>query len=257
MKIVEFKDGIAINGSFGDKEVSERILEVAEKLPLITNDPPYFNIVNEGWDQTSVSDIQCCNQLIDWTKACETISLPGGTLIMFGGTGKYKFRPYFRYCVEVELQTNYQIAMPITWAKRRAYGVQNNYLYTREELLFMVFGDAKKPRTFNVPYLDKERGYEGYDKKYPALSKFLRRGAVWSDITEMFRGKIHPTQKPEKLMEVIISTHSNVGDYVLDCFGGSGSTAKAARKLNRRFIVVEKDPIIFDRMIANINGEKL
>jgi DNA modification methylase len=254
MRIVEFKDGICINGSFGDKEISEKILQTSGKLPLITNDPPYFNIVDEGWDQTKADDVACCDQLIQWTKACESIALPRSSLIMFGGVGRVKFRPWFRYCVEVEHQTNYQIAMPITWAKKRAYGVKSNYLFTREELLFMVLGDAKKPLRFNIPLLDKERGYEGYDKRYPALSKFLRRGSVWSDISEIFRGKIHPTQKPDKLMEVIVSTHSNAGDWVLDCFAGSGSTAKAARKLDRRFVVVEKDETIFETMVANIRG---
>lgn len=252
MRIIEFSDGIAINGSFGALEVSELVFKIAGKLPLITNDPPYFNIVNEGWDKSKLDDVACCKQLIQWTKACEDISLPGATLIMFGGTGKIRFRPYWRYCIEVEHQTNYQIAMPIVWQKRRAYGVKSNYLYTREELLFMVLGNAKKPLTFNIPYLDKERGYDGYNKRYPALSKFLRRGSVWNDITEMFSGKIHPTQKPEKLMEVIIATHSNKGDFVGDMFAGSGSTATAARKLDRRFVVVEKDPIIFDTMIENI-----
>jgi site-specific DNA-methyltransferase (adenine-specific) len=252
MRIVEFKDGIAINGSFGDKEISEKILQTSGKLPLINADVPYFNIVPEDWDKTKADDIACCNQLIEWTKACESISLPGGACYVYGGTGKYLFRPFWRYCVEVEHETNYQIGMPITWQKRRAYGVKTNFLYTREEIVYLVLGDAKKPRCFNIPYLEKKRGYSGYNKRYPAKSEFLRRGAVWSDITEIFKGKIHPTQKPQKLIEVIIETHTNAGEWCLDPFAGSGSTAKAARKLDRKFILVEKNPVIFDKMISYI-----
>ena len=46
----------------------------------------------------------------------------------------------------------------------------------------------------------------------------------------------YPTQKPEKLLERIIKCSTNEGDVVLDCFGGSGTTAAVAHKLGRRFI---------------------
>jgi DNA modification methylase len=46
----------------------------------------------------------------------------------------------------------------------------------------------------------------------------------------------YPTQKPEALIERIISTSSNEGDIVFDCFMGSGTTQAVANKLGRRFI---------------------
>ncbi|MBZ6010361.1 DNA methyltransferase [Leuconostoc gelidum] len=46
----------------------------------------------------------------------------------------------------------------------------------------------------------------------------------------------YPTQKPEELLERIISSSSNKGDLVLDVFGGSGTTASVSEKLNRRWI---------------------
>ncbi len=47
----------------------------------------------------------------------------------------------------------------------------------------------------------------------------------------------YPTQKPEELLHRIISASSNKGDIVLDAFGGSGTTAVVAEKLNRRWII--------------------
>ncbi|MFH7882671.1 MAG: site-specific DNA-methyltransferase [Candidatus Aenigmatarchaeota archaeon] len=44
------------------------------------------------------------------------------------------------------------------------------------------------------------------------------------------------TQKPEKLIELFVSASSKVGDIVLDCFLGSGTTAVVAQKLGRRWI---------------------
>lgn len=49
----------------------------------------------------------------------------------------------------------------------------------------------------------------------------------------------YPTQKPEALLERIISTSSNPGSLVLDCFVGSGTTAAVAERLGRRWIVTD------------------
>jgi len=49
----------------------------------------------------------------------------------------------------------------------------------------------------------------------------------------------YPTQKPEALLERIIRASSNENDLVLDCFCGSGTTAAAAEKLNRRWIACD------------------
>jgi len=47
----------------------------------------------------------------------------------------------------------------------------------------------------------------------------------------------YPTQKPEALLERIISVSSNEGDLVVDCVCGSGTTAVVAENMKRRWIV--------------------
>lgn len=46
----------------------------------------------------------------------------------------------------------------------------------------------------------------------------------------------YPTQKPSRILELIIEASSNPGDIVFDCFMGSGTTQAVAMKLGRRFI---------------------
>ena len=68
----------------------------------------------------------------------------------------------------------------------------------------------------------------------------------------------YPTQKPEKLLERIIECSTNEGDVVLDCFGGSGTTAAVAKKLNRKFITGDVSPEavgIIEKRIATIEKE--
>jgi len=60
------------------------------------------------------------------------------------------------------------------------------------------------------------------------------------EIVALFPG-IAPfsTPKPEALLERVIHVASNPGDVVLDCFGGSGTTAAVAHKLSRRWVTSE------------------
>jgi site-specific DNA-methyltransferase (adenine-specific) len=52
----------------------------------------------------------------------------------------------------------------------------------------------------------------------------------------------YPTQKPLKLLERIVRVHSDVGDWVLDFFAGSGTTGEAAVRLGRRFVLIDNHP---------------
>lgn len=50
------------------------------------------------------------------------------------------------------------------------------------------------------------------------------------------------TQKPLGVLRRIIRASSRPGDWVLDPFGGSGTTAAAAQELGRRFVVMDSHP---------------
>lgn len=57
-----------------------------------------------------------------------------------------------------------------------------------------------------------------------------------------YKGK-HPAEKPAAMLEHMIEATTFVGDIVLDCFGGSGSTGLAALKLGRQAVIIEIDPV--------------
>jgi site-specific DNA-methyltransferase (adenine-specific) len=69
--------------------------------------------------------------------------------------------------------------------------------------------------------------------------------AVWSVPIVLNRGgnaeRVHTTQKPLALMRELVRLFTDPGETVLDCFGGSGTTAVACRDLGRRCIVVERE----------------
>lgn len=66
---------------------------------------------------------------------------------------------------------------------------------------------------------------------------------IWDDIlpiqSQAKERLGYPTQKPEELLQRILSISSNPGDLVLDAFAGSGTTLAVAEKLNRRWIGID------------------
>jgi DNA modification methylase len=64
--------------------------------------------------------------------------------------------------------------------------------------------------------------------------------------------KEHPAIFPLELAEKVISYYSFKRDVVLDPFGGTGTTAKAALKLGRRFAIFEKEQEYIDLLRKNI-----
>lgn len=67
-------------------------------------------------------------------------------------------------------------------------------------------------------------------------------------------------KKPESLLQYFIEYFSNKDDIILDFFGGSGTTAATALKLNRRFITVEQLDNQLEKMLRRmknvISGDK-
>lgn len=72
--------------------------------------------------------------------------------------------------------------------------------------------------------------------------------AAKSEIKALFPGTTaFATPKPERLLERIIHIATNPGDIVLDCFGGSGTTAAVAQKMGRRWVTCELVEDTFNR----------
>ena len=82
---------------------------------------------------------------------------------------------------------------------------------------------------------------------------------VWSDIPHLHQRTPertgYATQKPEALLERIITASSEEYDLVLDCFCGSGVTPIVAEKLRRRWIACDKSELAIattqNRLLAN------
>ena len=80
-----------------------------------------------------------------------------------------------------------------------------------------------------------------YDPDYVQPSDVLE-----IDVVPNRKGKLHPVQKPIKLLEWLIKTYSNKDDLILDNCMGSGSTGVACLNTGRNFIGIELDEKYFN-----------
>lgn len=140
----------------------------------------------------------------------------------------------------------------ITWEREKGRGAKRNWKNAVEDIWFFTMSgeftfnlDAvKQRRRVIAPY--KQNG-EPKDWNESADGNFrdTHPSNIWTDITVPFwsmpENTDHPTQKPEKLLAKIILASTNPGDLILDPFAGSGTTAVVAKKLGRKFVVIESD----------------
>jgi DNA modification methylase len=79
----------------------------------------------------------------------------------------------------------------------------------------------------------------GQTDRYP-------RSVYKCNVVNSQHGIKHPTEKPVKLLEMLVKTYTNENDLVLDNTMGSGSTGVACKNTNRDFIGIEMNDEYYD-----------
>ncbi|MDJ0582449.1 site-specific DNA-methyltransferase [Crocosphaera sp.] len=160
----------------------------------------------------------------------------------------YDSRPFIKQFLK---QRQKQLGLTALEINKRL-GVKSNgggmwSLYTGNNILAQVPTREmwKKLETvldFNYPYEDISATFN------------IEMGVtdVWNDIDFYEEKRLHPTQKPVKLIERIIRASSNENMIVLDPFMGSGSTAIACLNLERYYIGIEKEDKYIEKITSRI-----
>jgi len=80
---------------------------------------------------------------------------------------------------------------------------------------------------------------------------------VWDDVP--FQGiaregavVFHRNKKPERLIERILELSTDAGDWVLDPFLGSGTTAAVAEKMGRRWVGIEQGEVLWSLAVPRL-----
>lgn len=134
------------------------------------------------------------------------------------------------------------------------YSKTNAYAFNRQ---FTDYTEASKKRKQN--YHTRIKGDDVY------VTSVDERGVgendVWqiSLLNSQARERLgYPTQKPEALLERIITASSNPGDVVLDPFAGCGTTQVVAERMKRQWVGMDISPtavgLMRQRLLKATNG---
>jgi len=134
-----------------------------------------------------------------------------------------------------------------------------NSINTFEDFVEWKNGNVKIKRT-NKHNINGAGGVENYcDVAYGAFNKY-NNGAILKTVINLYPNRlrtIHPTEKPVKLMEILIElVDNNTNDFtVFDPFAGSCATGVACYNLNKNFIGCEIDNEYFNAAVNRIYKE--
>lgn len=128
-------------------------------------------------------------------------------------------------------------------------GASKQHYSRKHDVIF--FYTKSSSWTFNVdvvrePYSSPHKSMTAKvvgDKSYVKMNPLGRIPFDWWQIpilTNSAKERLgYPTQKPEALLERIISASSNEGDVILDAYCGCGTTVAVAQRLKRKWIGID------------------
>ena len=129
----------------------------------------------------------------------------------------------------------------IIW--RYGFGQSTTKKFARCHAHILYFVKDEKTCTFNADDIrvPSDRQLKYNDKRANPKGKVPDDVWDFSRVCGTFKERVgwHPCQMPEALLDRIVRAASNPGDLVLDPFLGSGTTAVAAARLDRRFIGID------------------
>jgi len=229
-------------------------IEVLKTLPeksvdLIFADPPYnlqlsqqlfrpnmtrVDGVDEAWDQFgSFEEYDAFTRA--WLLACRRVLKETGTIWVIGS-----YHNIYRVG-SIMQDLGYWILNDIVWIKSNPTPNFRGVRFTNAHETLLWAQKKKASRyTFNHHAMKSLNGdlQMRSDWEIPVCSGKER--------LRLHGAKAHPTQKPEALLYRVILSSSNPGDIVLDPFFGTGTTGAVARRLQRRWIGIEKDTTYAD-----------
>jgi len=247
--------------NFKNKIINGDCLVELKKIPdktfdLVFADPPYnlqlknkltrpdsseVNAVDDKWDQFESFE-KYDEFTISWLKECKRILKKNGALWVIGS-----YHNIFRLGTAIQ-NLGFWILNDVVWNKNNPMPNFRGTRFTNaHETLIWASKNQKSKYTFNYQSLK-------------CLNDDLQMRSNWnlpicsgSERLKKNGKKVHSTQKPESLLHRILLASSNRGDYILDPFLGSGTTAVVAKKLGRICFGIEKENKYFNAAKQRLN----
>ena len=228
-----------------------KVLEEIEpkSVDLVILDPPYV----KTRDVRIKSNEWSLNK--NWStlfKQINEILKDNGVVFLFG------FPSYYLKIAEY-ITKYFRVYFDMIWVKKAPIGFINckrRPLQQHEQIVCLIKYNAKVTKiTYNYKAIARKgKPYKKTRKnKYCPYANIMYKDIINEGIgypttvvvapnkptMKKEERTPHPTQKPLELIEYLVKGWTNENNVVLDPFCGSGTTAVACEKLNRRWICIE------------------
>lgn len=212
---IEVKPSLAPNVVTLYEDMMEDVIKNLGKYDAVITDPPY-NVTPYEWDKIGTRN-QFISQVEYWINSIKEHLNDKYTIFWFCSPS---------YAADIEMifrNCNMPIQSRLIWHRRNmAKGSDAKFKFIDSwEMIFHVGN-----RELNLP---KE-----WDDKRFDVQTFAVPQTNFNDT------KYHPTQKPQALMDWLVSYGTFPGDRILDPFAGSGTTADTSS--GRIFDLIEREP---------------
>ncbi len=234
-----------------NRVINQDIFEVIDFLPskfvdLLFIDPPYnlaktFN--TRSFKQMSVK--QYMDWMDSWLQKTIRLLKPTASIYICGDWRSSS-------AIHLLCEKYFIIKNRITFEREKGRGAKRDWKNNSDDIWFCTVSNnftfnadaVKLKRRVIAPY--RENGIpKDWTEEEDGKFRLTCPSNIWTDITipfwSMSENTPHPTQKPEKLLAKIILASSNEGNIVFDPFAGVGTTGVVAKKLKRKFVMVEID----------------
>ncbi len=215
----------------------------AESIDLVFADPPYnlqlhqelwrpnqtrVDAVDDAWDQ--FEDFQAYDRFtLRWLAACRRVLKRSGAIWVIGS-----YHNIFRVGSRMQ-DLGFWILNDVVWIKDNPMPNFRGVRFTNaHEMLVWAQKERGAPYTFN------HHAMKALNEELQMRSDWYLPLCTGSERLRVNGEKAHSTQKPESLLYRVILASSKPGDVILDPFFGTGTTGAVAKRLNRRWIGIER-----------------
>jgi len=234
-----------------NKTICADLFSILDLLPsefadLLIIDPPYNLDKNfNGLKFSKTNDDAYLEYLKSWFPKILTALKPNGSVYICGDWKS-------TFCLYQIMRDNLIIRNRIIWQREKGRGAKANWKNSCEDIWFGTKSDeyyfnvdaVKQKRKVIAPYRENGKPKDWEETKEGNF-RLTYPGNFWDDISipywSMPENTDHPTQKPEKLTAKLILASCPKNGIVLDPFLGSGTTSVVSKKLERKYVGIEKN----------------
>jgi site-specific DNA-methyltransferase (adenine-specific) len=227
--LITLGDHLLLCGDSTNQEEIKKILH-DKKVNLILSDPPYgVAYVESKNDLNTTKNIhkEIANDQIQseqsyksftqlWLDAVKPFLSSKNSFYIFNSD-----RMLFALKNALD-NSNFKFCQLLIWIKNHAVLGRLDYLPQHELIAYGWFGTHKF-------FKSKDKSILSFPKPQ--------------------KSSLHPTMKPISLLRHLILNSSQIGDYIYDPFGGSGSTLIACEQTKRKCLMIELDPKYCDVIV--------